>query len=153
MLSDKQKALATHLVKERGQTNRDAIENVQDLDPDNIEREEAGVRDCGSRVFSVYTDTEADEEVIEYIKDSLWAFNASFLSSYTNLPLEVFEALQPQCENANEAILCIIEKNGSIEDFAQEAISIDGRGHFLSGWDGVEYEYYINGEYYYVYEN
>ena len=95
--------------------------------------------------YLVLTDEEADEAIIEYIKDSVWAFNASFLAEFTGLPMAVFEALQPQCENANEAILELIEYGDGIEYFAAQAVSADGRGHFLSHYDGEEAE---SGEYF-----
>jgi hypothetical protein len=34
----------------------------------------------------------------------------------------------------------LVEKSGKFNDFADEAISADGRGHFLSGYDGNENE-------------
>jgi hypothetical protein len=90
--------------------------------------------------YLVCTDDEAYLEVLEYIKESVWAFNASFLASYTGLDKEVFKALQPQCESVNKAILSLIKANGSIEDFVEEAVKADGRGHFLSSYDGNENE-------------
>jgi hypothetical protein len=52
------------------------------------------------------------------------------------------EAIQSKkCEGANNAILSIIEKtDGGIDGFVEEAISADGRGHFLSSYDGDENE-------------
>ena len=91
--------------------------------------------------YLVLTDEEADEACIDYIKDSVWAFNSSFLSYFCDLPEEVFTALQPQCESSNEAILKLIERSeGGFEGFVEEAISADGRGHFISSYDGEEIE-------------
>lgn len=95
----------------------------------------------GSQEYMVMTDEEADEHAKVCIKESLWAFNASFLASYTDLPEVIFEALQPQCEKANEAILTLIERtDGGLEGFIEEAISADGRGHLMNTYDGHEYE-------------
>ena len=88
----------------------------------------------------VLTDDEADSAVVESIRESLWAFNASFLADETGLPQEVFEALQPRCEDANEAILRIVEQGDGLEAFASAAVSADGRGHFLAGYDFNEIE-------------
>ena len=101
--------------------------------------------DCyelGDKEYLVLTDAEANVNALEHIKDSLWAFNAYFLAGYCELPIEVFKALQPQCESANDAILALIERtpDGSVEDFADDAISADGRGHFISSYDGDEIE-------------
>jgi hypothetical protein len=96
------------------------------------------------------TDDEMNEKATEEIEQSVWAFNSSFLASYCDISYEVFDALQPQCEGANDAILSLIESKGSIEDFAQEAIDTDGRGHFLNHWDGSEEEIELNGTYYYA---
>jgi hypothetical protein len=44
-----------------------------------------------------------------------------------------------KCEGANDAILALIEKtDGGLDGFVEEAISADGRGHFLSSYDGNE---------------
>ena len=55
---------------------------------------------------------------------------------------EALEAMQSQkCEGANDAILALIEKtDGGLEGFVEDAISADGRGHFLSSYDGEENE-------------
>lgn len=91
------------------------------------------------------------EALIEEVKYSAWAFNASFLADFCDLPQEVFEALQPQCENANDAIIALIEKTGTLEDFAEAAESADGRGHFLNRWNGGEDSVILSGVEYYAY--
>ena len=108
--------------------------------------------DCGDYV--AFDDAGADEACADYIRETLWAFNANFLASYTGLPAIVFESLQPLCEDANEAILQILGED--FEGFCSKAIAADGRGHFLAGYDGEEIEvnlYDVTGknEYLYVY--
>lgn len=91
--------------------------------------------------YMVLTDDEANEKAAEYIKDSLWAFNASFLASYTDLPEEVFTAMQDKCEGANDAFYALVSRaDGGLEGLIEEAISADGRGHFLNTYDGNENE-------------
>lgn len=92
--------------------------------------------------YLVLTDSEADDAAEEYVKESLWAFNASFLASQTGLPEEVFSALQEQCEGANDVFLTLVEKHceDGITGFTTEAIRYDGRGHFLNRWNGEEGE-------------
>ncbi len=96
--------------------------------------------------YLVLTDSEADDRAAEYIKDSLWAFNADFLSDVTNLDASIFTALQPQCESANEAVTALVKATCGLDSFIKAAISADGRGHFMSSYDGEENgsgEYFI----------
>ncbi len=53
--------------------------------------------------YLVLTDSEAEEKAEEYIKESLWAFNASFLSNVTGFDISIFEAIQAndKCEGNN----------------------------------------------------
>jgi len=89
--------------------------------------------------YLVLTDDEADEMCKERILDSLWAFNSWFLASETGIDEAVFSAIQDngKCESNNDAILSCIDDEDS---FVDAAISADGRGHFLSGYDGKEDE-------------
>ena len=91
--------------------------------------------------WALGTDEEANKAVKSYIKESLWAFNKTFLADQTGLPEEVFAALQVDCENSNDAILSIIEKCGDMDSLVSDAVSSDGRGHFLSPYDGEEKEW------------
>ncbi len=127
----------------------DALAKFLECEPDDLSLEKwdqygLEVYSGNGGEYAIGTDEEADKAVHEEIKSCVWAFNASFLASFTDLPEEVFQALQPQCEGANEAILAIIDKSG-LESFVEQAVSCDGRGHFLSGYDGDEGE---AGEYF-----
>ena len=88
---------------------------------------------------------EADTRFTDYILDSLWAFRAEFIADhvhkdriddYSDL-IRSIQQIQEQCEGANSAIKAMID---DLEDFVHDAISADGRGHFLSSYDGNEYE-------------
>jgi len=92
----------------------------------------------GAQEYLILDDDEANEAVVEYIKETAWAFNASFLANYTDLPIEVFEAMQEKFEDSNDVVLQCIKQKGDIEDFAEDVVSEDGRGHFLSSYDGEE---------------
>jgi len=100
--------------------------------------------------YLVLTDEEADEKAKEQILDSVWAFNASFLASETDIDVEVFEAIQNngRCESNNKAILSMIDDEDS---FVEAAISADGRGHFLSPYDSNENEETVEGQIFYIY--
>jgi len=98
----------------------------------------------------VLTDDEADEVAKEYIEQSLWAFNASFLVAYLpdGVGEEVIEALQPQCEGANDAIRSMV--GDRFDDLVADAIGADGRGHFVSSYDGEEHEVDVDGVTFYI---
>jgi hypothetical protein len=91
--------------------------------------------------WALGTDEEADKATVSCIKESLWAFNKTFLADHTGLPVDVFAALQKDCESSNDAIYTLIEKCGDMEIFVNDAVSSDGRGHFLSPYDGEEQEW------------
>jgi hypothetical protein len=100
----------------------------------------------GCKEYLVLTDEEADEKAKECILDSVWAFNANFLAAHCleGIGVEVIEAIQAneRCESNNKALLALIE---DVDYFVNEAIKADGRGHFLSRYDGEEHE---AGEFY-----
>ena len=91
--------------------------------------------------YLVLTDEEADEQVKEDIRESVWAFNASFIIENTDLTYEAEEMItgfqQAKCEGANDTILSMIN---DFDAFVESAIGANGRGHFLSSYDGNECE-------------
>lgn len=101
--------------------------------------------DYGRQEYLVLTDDEADDRAKEDITESLWAFNASWIVDYlpNGVTEEVIETLQPQCEDANPAILSMI--GDRIGELVEDAIAVDGRGHFMNTYDGEEHE---AGEYF-----
>lgn len=103
--------------------------------------------------YMCLTDSEADDKAAESIKDSLWAFNPSFLASETGLDEEIFKAIADngKCEDNNDMIYNTIVKLGNMDEFIQAAISADGRGHFLNTYDGNENEETVNGETFFIY--
>ena len=88
-----------------------------------------------------FTDEIADYAAKQYIEDSLWAFNASFLAEMTDLPEEMFSGLQDKCEGANDAFLKVVQSTCGLDTFVDVAIAADGRGHFMSSYDDDEYTY------------
>ena len=100
--------------------------------------------------YLVLTDDEADDKAKEYILDSLWAFTPNFLASATGIDSEVFEAIQNngRCESNNDAILRLVDDEDAL---VEEAISWDGRGHFLSHYDGNEGSETVNETEYFIY--
>lgn len=87
--------------------------------------------------YRVLTNYEADEAVDLNIKDLVWAFQAKFLEDY--MPMKEKDILKMQgsmCEDCNDAFLSMI--GDRIGEFVEEAVKADGRGHFLSSYDGKE---------------
>lgn len=121
----------------RGQGNK--------ADPDSCEVERGDAVSVEGEEYRVLSDDEADEACMEHIADSLWSFNADFLSGETDTNSDAFKALSKQCENGNDAIRSIIDGTCGIDAFVDSAVSADGRGHFLSPYDGAEQE---QGDYY-----
>lgn len=92
--------------------------------------------------YLILTDEEANEKAREYILDSLWAFNADFIIEHCKkLDFVYSKDLQKiqaeQCENCNRLIEALID---DIDEFVEDAIDTDGRGHFISWYDGEEQE-------------
>ena len=101
--------------------------------------------------YMVLTDEEADEEAQENIINDIWTFYTSFIMNYipSSIPEEVVLILQDKCEGGNEPLRELIGDN--IGEFIEDAISADGRSHFLNTYDGEENGVELNGEYYYIY--
>ena len=106
----------------------------------------------GSKEYLVLTDREADKLAKDYILDFLWAFQGSFIQAHSNLSDNAIKALGKAqaelCEDANDLVKGVIK---NLNRFVQDAISSDGRGHFLSGYDGEENEEQVNGKTFYIY--
>ena len=98
--------------------------------------------------YLVYTDDEADEAVHDYIKESVCFFRSDFIAAHAEVDEEVIKKLQELHENSNNAIKSLIK---DFDHFVDDAICADGRGHFLSSYDGEENEINVNGNTYYIY--
>jgi len=89
--------------------------------------------------YAVGTDGQATEACRQYIRDSLWAFRPEFLASYTpdGVDAEILSIIiDKKCEDATEIIARLV--GDRLGDLIDDAISADGRGHFLSSYDGEE---------------
>jgi len=113
-----------------------------DCSPDDCTFDRNDTISIGGGVYRVLTDDEADEACADQISESVWAFNADFLAGQTGIDRAVFEALADKCEGAQDAIKSIIDGSCGIAEFVDSAVSADGRGSFLAGWDGDEIEGY-----------
>ena len=96
------------------------------------------------------------------ISRSLWAFNTDFILDHLKDEIKfgdysvdlgelkkALKALQEKlCEGANAIIHALID---DLNEFVEDAIAADGRGHFISPYDGEEHEVTVDGETYYIY--
>ena len=111
--------------------------DLNDIGKANITHQDDHYYTFGNQEYMVLTDAEAQDKVAESIKETLWAFNPDFLARHSGIDREVFERLQDSCETANDAIFKLIK---NFDDLVEDAVGTDGRGHFLSGYDGNENE-------------
>lgn len=137
--AQKLEALKAHLIENENFTGEEAEELTYN------ERFECFT--CGSWEYKVFTEEEADKATRESILESLWAFRAEFIlhhtafySESTDREDEAFcraleELQQSICEGATPIIKALIE---DLDKFVEDAIFADGRGHFLSTYDGDE---------------
>lgn len=102
-------------------------------------------------LFLILNEGQADLQAREVILDTAWAFNADFLAELTGIDQSVYECLQRLSEDANTAVLKLIEATCGVDKFVQAAIDADGRGHFIAAVDGEEIAVSIKGIRYFVY--
>ena len=81
------------------------------------------------------TEQQAFDACCESIEDTLCYFSPAFLAEQTELPVEIFEVLSNAGFEDNAVYKDLIERVTSIVNFADEAISYDGMGHFLASHD------------------
>lgn len=95
----------------------------------------------GDEYALALSEAEADAACAEYIRNSAWAFNTDFIIEHSSaLDFDeaskvIVNAIQKLCESGNDAMLRLID---DVDTFIQDAIDADGRGNFLSGYDGRE---------------
>ena len=88
--------------------------------------------------YIVCTDEEAHEMAASYIRESVWAFNASWLATMTGLDAEIFSKLQENCESSNDAIFALVESTCGMNELVQSAVGEDGLATFIPGCETEE---------------
>ena len=130
-------------------TKEKALAEFLDVEENEVKENSRGTYETGNgNEYMVLTDDEADEEAYKEIEDSLWAFNAEFIIEMCGLNsgVESLRTMQKNsCEDCNDFIEAMIEGTCGMECFVESAIESDGRGHFISYYDGEENE---QGEYF-----
>lgn len=94
------------------------------------------------------TEDDADAAVADAIKSSLAYFGSDFLANKTGLPVVFFQSLQKHDFDDSEAMCRLVEATCGLDDLIDDACCIDGRGHFLSSYDGSEHE--VDGCFLYI---
>lgn len=150
MKNKRKEALANYLGMEKPE--KDLIQ--KDISQDNVYT-------VGRSEYLVLTDEEANDKAREEIEHSLWAFNPEFIlrhnencSSMDNWEYDAaIEALKEaqgkSCENLNGLVRCLIS---NMDEFVEDAIMEDGRGHFVAFYDGREEIQEVDGTDYYIYQ-
>ena len=122
--------------------------SIKDLEIPKDKELPFAVLDTGAN-YLVLTEEEADQKAGEEIRNSLWAFNADFIiqhcKNFEKMDICEIEAAEKSlryaqencCENANGLVYALID---DIDEFIEDAINADGRGHFISYYDGEENE-------------
>jgi len=119
--------------------------------------DEENVFDADRGVYLVLDDEEADQAVREYVWESLWAFNIDFILNETGIDYDdnmrdsLRDTLSTSCERANGLLQALIAGTCGFDRFVRDAIITDGRGHFLSLYDGEEGEQAVDGKTFYIY--
>lgn len=94
--------------------------------------------------YLILTDEEADKQAETEIKDALWAFIPKFIIEhmanvkYSKSLEDAISQMQANlCEGANDIVAAMVD---DVEEFCDDAIVADGRGHFIAWYDGEEIE-------------
>jgi hypothetical protein len=138
---NKYKALMKHL-------------DLQDHEIMDIQENSDESYEYGREEYLVLTDSEADTKARESILETLWAFRPEFIVSHVagrtnDRVIDALRKMQVElCEDANELVKAMIK---DLDHFVDDAISADGRGHFLSSYDGYEREVTFDNETFYIY--
>ena len=129
---------------------------ADDMDVDiDVSRYDDTVLEYGREEYRVLTDEEADEAAAAAATDSLWAFNVSFLSRYVpalrdSRAAKAWTKVQGElCEEAGPLVEALL--GDRLDEAMRDAISEDGRGRFLAGYDGEESEQRVEGVTFYIY--
>lgn len=132
----------------------EALATYLEVEQSEIEANDYGTYEVNGEEYMVLTDDEADEKAKEDIDQMVWAFNADFIIEhskaldYDDASKQIIKAIQEQYESGNDAMKKLID---DFDEFVEDAISADGRGHFLNTYDGEENEITVGGTTYFIY--
>ena len=124
-------------------TKIEALAKFLEISTEDITETDWSTLEADGGEFLVLTDKEADAKAYEEIEESLWAFNADFIidmCGFSGGEKSLIAMQRESCENCNEFIKAMIEGTCGLDKFVDVAIESDGRGHFISMYDGEENE-------------
>ena len=124
-------------------TKIEALAKFLEIDAEDIEKTDWDTFKAEWAEYLVLTDEEAYDKAYSEIEESLWAFNADFIIDMCGFSggEKSLTAMQREyCENCNEFIRAMIKGTCGLDKFVDVAIESDGRGHFISMYDGEETE-------------
>ena len=124
-------------------TKIEALAKFLEIGIEDITETDWGTLEADGSEFLVLTDEEADAKAYEEIEESLWAFNADFIidmCGFSGGEKSLIAMQRESCEDCNEFIRAMIEGTCGMDSFVESAIESDGRGHFISMYDGEENE-------------
>lgn len=133
---------------------RAVMQFVRDNDAESFNWDGYSTLNLDGDEYLVYDDEEASSEAYNEAKRLLWAFKPEFLSPYLGMPAAEIALLSERlCEDAGP----IFERmaGDDLDTLINDAIGLDGRGHFLAPHDFEEIEMRVDGnggpEYFYFY--
>ena len=132
-------------------TKIEALAKFLEISIEDIIETDCGTLEADGSEFFVLTDEEADAKAYEEIENSLWAFNADFIidmCGFSSGEKSLIAMQENSCEDCNDFIEAMIEGTCGLDKFVQSAIETDGRGHFISSYDGEE----VEAEEYFIYK-
>lgn len=136
--------------------------NGEDFDPNDLDQAsmDENIFEHGLETYIVLDEEEANRYARDRILESLFAFRPEFIVEHSRMNLDtvdvdaVTEALgqmqEKLCERANPLIEALLEDK---EKFVEAAIQADGRGHFISSYDGEENVAVEEGQNFYIYRD
>lgn len=88
------------------------------------------------REYAIGGDSEADVAAKECIRQSVWSFCPEFLANHMPIDADIIKIIQEaKYEDANEPLTELLR---NFNEFVDDAVGADGRGHFVSSYDGEE---------------
>jgi len=94
------------------------------------------------REWAVGTESQANKAAKENVLESLWAFRTDYIARAVGLTDQEERGLQAMQEKLSEDANAIVRRiigERNLDRFVRYAIDSDGRGHFLSPYDGEEH--------------
>lgn len=109
--------------------------------------------DMHDQAYTVMSESDTMDYIVNSYSDEymLGCFNAWYIADNTNIPLKAVESLQKY--GAYSELGELILSDTSVEKFLEDAIALDGVGHFVSSYDGNAEDIHIDGSLHYVWKN